>query len=156
MFPSGVDICFPVGRRTSYREILESSSESAHRVPFEVAQNDHEIIVQHILAYNVVLEDQGSCRNRYGDFPVTVHQVNSSDLVEPVIFDGLVMFGRVLAASAICGVALHYLSFHFLQQLSYKFRMEVVVISGFPGGDLHGNLSGGFASKCLVGLNEGG
>ena len=74
---------------------FQRATEAAHGMTFEMAQHNHEIVIEQILAYDIFLRrwEPAGTGMEVSKF---IHDVNSADGVETMIFDSLAMVGRLL------------------------------------------------------------
>ena len=94
-----VDIRLAERRRDADRKLLERAAVAAHRVPLEVREHEHRIVIFNILA-DVIFPDHRAVRNRQLKVrPLGVENINRKIAAPAVLLHRFfVFFGRVALA----------------------------------------------------------
>ena len=147
-----VDIRLAVGRGAADGQLLQCAAEAAHRVALEVRQNQHGVIVRHVLANEVLLNLLAvrNCELQIGS--LGVQQVDREALRPAVLLHGLaVLFGGV-ALAGIGGVALDNRAVHAVDHRLPKIRAQEVLVSLLAGVYLHCDLTGQRLARLAIEL----
>ena len=115
----------------------------------EMGEDDHEVVVQEVLAHDVVLE-MASVLDGEFHLAVGIHYDHRGDGSEAVVLGSLEMALGTGARAAVRRVALDYGSVDLLHEIPDKRGVEEVVSAGLAGGELHGHLAFRLASEALV------
>ena len=149
-----MDIGFPVCRGDSNGLVLDHASESGHRMPFEMGEVDHEVIILQMRAHNVIFYMCG-VPDRYPELPFRIHDIDLGDLCKAVVSGCLHMLFGSGALAAISRVTFHDSPVDFPDELLYKLRLEIIVPTGFSGAYLHRYSAMGLMSKGLINSHKG-
>ena len=104
------------------RNVLYRTAESRHRMTFEMGQDNREVIVRIMRAYDVIVYVPSALYRKPG-FPFCIHNIHFGNGGETVFLGGTEMGGCVGAASAVCRVAFHDGAVHTLHEVSYQGRL---------------------------------
>ena len=127
----------------------------------EVVEGDHEVIVVHVAAHDVVF-DVGAVLDGDADFALFVHDVDLEHGDEAVALDDLPVVGGggalvllVLGGVAVGGVALHDGAVNGVDEQADKLGLQVVGVGAFAGGDFDGHTAFGLHAEGFVDFDEG-
>ena len=121
------------------RDVLDGTAEAAHGVPLEMREDNDEIVIHEVRAYNVIRE-VATAFDRQTHLPFGIHDVDRSDGRESVVGSRLQVVFGCGSAPAIGGVALDDRAVDRADQLPDQSRFQIVVAAGLSGRELHGNL----------------
>ena len=133
-----MDVRLAVSGSHTDGSVLQGSTESTHRVSFEVRQVDHKIVIGDVRADYVVL-DPFVILHRNLNLAFRIHNVHRSDLVIASFSDRLEVILCVAAVSAIGRVALNYGSVDFMHERCDKLWPQMIGLLGLSCGDLYGD-----------------
>ena len=127
---------------------------------FEVVEGNHEVVVGHVAAHDVVL-DVGGVLHGDAHLALLVHNVDAEQGCEAVTLDDLPVVGRgvalvllVAGAAAVGGVALHDGAVHQLHEVLDELGLQVVGVAALAGGDFHSYAALGLHAEGLVDIDQ--
>ena len=131
--------------------VLDGTAEAAHRMPFEMREDNDEIVIGKMGADEILLQVSAALHGQ-SHFTVGIHDIHRSDCREAVFLSGPAMRFRIGTTSAVSRIALYYRSVHPPYQILYQRRLQIVVAARFARGELHGHLAGGLPAENLINL----
>ena len=143
-----MDVQFSVGGCHADTLVLEHAAETAHCMPLEMGQVDHEVIVLEMAPDAVELNPFGiSHGNVHRSFGI--HDVYGRNFVVTPFFDGFEVAFRGRTVTAVSRVAFYKGTVHRLDQILDEFRTEMVAVGRFSRRDLYGNTPAGRYTEGL-------
>ena len=134
-------------------DILDSPTETAHRVTFEMGQHYGKVIFRVRLSHKIFFQMLSPFHGqRY--FSVRIHDDYRGYGRKAVVFGRFQMLFRIGTSAAVGRIALHDSAVHLLHQPFYQCRIEVIVISGFAGGKLHRHFSGSLPPERFIHFHQ--
>ena len=144
---------FAVCGSDAYGNVLYRTSEPRHRMAFEMGQDNREIIVRIMRAYDVIVYVPSALHRKPG-FSFGIHNVHFCNGGETVLLGGTEMGGCVGAASAVCRIAFHDSAVHTLHEVSYQGRLQKVVSARFACREFHGYFTGSLTPQCFINSHQ--
>ena len=145
-----VDIGLAVGRRAADGELLERAAEAAHRMPLEVGEDEHGIVVGNVLADEVLLNAPAVRNGKLQIGALGIENVHV-EIRAPAVLDhrAAVLLGGV-ALALVGGVALNHRAMHGLDHRPPEVGTQKVLVALLTGVQLHGDLARQLAAHGAV------
>ena len=145
-----VDVGLAVGRRAADGELLERAAEAAHRMPLEVGEDEHGIVVGNVLADEVLLNTPAVRNGKLQIGALGIENVHV-EIRAPAVLDhrAAVLLGGV-ALALVGGVALDHRAMHGLDHRPPEVGTQKVLVALLAGVQLHGDLARQFAAHGTV------
>ena len=141
------------GRGDADRDVLDGTPEAAHGMALEMRKDHREIVVQVVLA-DEILPEVFATPDRQRCFAFGVHDVDRGDGRKAVVGGGFQVVGGTCAASAVGGVALHDRAVDLFHQVTDQRRLEEIVAARLSGREFDGHFAFGFAAEGLVDFDQ--
>ena len=155
-----MDIGLAVLACTTDGQILQRSAIAAHRVTLKMVEGNHEVIIGHVTAHDVVF-DVGAVFHRNADLVILVHDIHGEKLGEtmtpddlPVVCGGVSVVPQIIGTAAISGVAFDQGAVHFKEEVLDEFRLQVIGIAALSGAHLDSHTPLGRNAQSLVNVHQ--
>ena len=145
-----MDVGLAVGGRAADGELLERAAEAAHRMPLEVGEDEHGIVVGNVLADKVLVNTPGVRNGKLQIGALGIENVHV-EIRAPAVLDhrAAVLLGGV-ALALVGGVALDHRAMHGLDHRPPEVGTQKVLVALLTGVQLHGDLSRQLAAHSTV------
>ncbi len=104
-------------------ELLERAAETAHRVPLEVAEHQHGLIVHQMLAHQVLMQHPPVLNGKRHVGAIGIHDVHLEELGPPMRRHQLLVLLGGVARTLVGGVALHDGAIHLFHYGAHELRV---------------------------------
>lgn len=152
--PGTVDVGLAVAGGAADGQLLQGAAEAAHGVALEVGQDQHGIIVCHVLAHIVLVNFMTFGNVQHHVWALGVQQVNVKMLAPAVLFEGSqVLLGGVPGAF-VGGVAFYHRAGNGFDHGLPEVRPQEILVAFLAGVQLHGNLAGQGDAQSPVKLHD--
>ena len=149
----GMNPTFAVRRGDTNGHVLQRTSETTHRMPFEMRKHEDGIIVVDMPADDVI-GDMAVLGYRNLDLAAHVHDLDRSDVVVSTFLEhGKAFFGS-LSIAVVCRCAFHQCSADLLYQIPDQRGIQIIGFFGFSGMDFDGDLTFRPSSQRMICGNQ--
>ena len=88
------------------------------------------------------------------DIVELIHNINCKDAVEAVVMNSLPVFLGILTRTAVCRATFHNSTVYLVHEVTDEGRLQVMRITTFTCGNLHGNTTVSLHAKGFVNLYQ--
>ena len=152
-FPGAMDPRLAGRRGDTDRNVLHRTAEAAHRMTFEVRQDDRKVVVEEMRA-DEIFSQVPAARDRKSRLTLGIHDIDRSDRREPMIGGGLQVIGRTGPPAAVGRIALDDRAADLANQITDQGRLQEMVPARFAGREFDGDLARRLAPQRFVDAHE--